>query len=94
MGGPDPGPRKDQGTPEKDVQLDTAYVMEFEGDSIAGTSHNIKNFETGAAVSGERIDGLLMFEKKLKPTDSFMLKGANTSVAFRFSEIALRMLGK
>jgi len=83
-----------QGTPETAIQLDTEYVLEFEGNSISGTSHNIKNFAAGDAPLGERIDGILMFEKKLKPSDPFLIKGTDTTVTFRFSDIALRMLGK
>jgi len=83
-----------QGTPEKEVQLDTEFVMECEGDTIAGTPHNINNFAAGPASLGERIDGILMFEKKSKPADPFIIKGTHATVTFRFSDVALRLLGK
>jgi hypothetical protein len=30
-----------QGTPEKDIQLDSRFVVEQDGQTVAGTSHNI-----------------------------------------------------
>jgi hypothetical protein len=83
-----------QGTPEKEIELDTNYVMEFEGDSIAGTSHNIKYFEEGTVPAGERIDGLIIFSTQVDLHEPFKIRGQNGSVTFLLSENALRMLGK
>jgi hypothetical protein len=83
-----------QGTPEKEIQVNPDFIMKFGGDTISAESHNIKNFEAGSVAMGERIDGLLIFAKKLKPSDPFHIIGNNTNVTFRFSDVALRMLGK
>ena len=83
-----------QGTPEKDVnQLDMKYTMEQDGATVEGTALNIKNFEGGAVTKGNRIDGLLQFDKKIDPSHAFKIKNAKTTVEFKLSHDALKLLG-
>lgn len=83
-----------QGTPEKDVdQLSMKYTMEQDGATVDGTTMNIKNFEGGAVAKGNRIDGLLQFDKKLDPSHPFKIKNAKTSVEFKLSQDALKLMG-
>jgi hypothetical protein len=59
--------------------------MEQGGESVPGTSQNIKNFETGKVAKGERIDGLLVFAKQLDLSKPFMVKHGKDSVEFKFT---------
>jgi hypothetical protein len=80
-----------QGTPEKDIQLDTKFVVEQDGETVAGTSHNIKNFADGTATKGVRIDGILQMEKKLDLAHAFKIKGSQASVEFKLTEGDLKL---
>ena len=83
-----------QGTPEKNVdRIDTKYTMEQDGETVDGTPMNIKNFEGGPVAKGTRIDGLLQFDKKLDLSHPFKLKNAKTTVDFKLSHDALKLLG-
>jgi hypothetical protein len=83
-----------QGTAEKNIdQLNMKYTMEQDGATFDGTPMNIKNFEGGAVAKGNRIDGLLQFEKRLDPTHAFKLRNAKTTVEFKLSQDALKLMG-
>ncbi len=82
-----------QGLPEKDVQIDPKFTLEQDGQSTPGTSQNIKNFQ-GTAPKGERIDGLIQFDKKIDPAREFDLKNGNMTVKFKLSGVALKLLQK
>jgi hypothetical protein len=82
-----------QGTPEKDVQLDTKFVMEQDGQTFQGVAQNIKNFQSETALAkGERIDGLLHFARKIDPSHEFTVKNAAYVVMFKLTPEALQML--
>ena len=80
-----------QGIPEKDIMLDTKYTVEQDGQTVAGTSHNIKNFTDGAVTKGARIDGILEMEKKLDLKHPFKIKGSHSAVEFKLSPEALKL---
>ncbi|HYK91993.1 MAG TPA: hypothetical protein VE398_24715 [Acidobacteriota bacterium] len=80
-----------QGTPEKDIQLETKFVVEQNGEKIAGTSHNIKNFADGAVAKGTRIDGIIEMSKKLDLTHSFKIKGGHSDVDFKLTPEAVKL---
>ena len=81
-----------QGTPEKDVQIDTTFVVTQDGKTIAGTSHNIKNFAAGTAAKGLRIDGILQLDQKVDISRPFTIKGANNlSVEFKLTPEAVQL---
>jgi len=83
-----------QGTPEKDVnQVNMKFTMEQDGATVDGTTLNIKNFEGGAVTKGTRIDGLVQFDKKLDLSHPFRIKNAKTTVEFKLSQSALKLLG-
>lgn len=83
-----------QGTPEKNVeQLNMKFTMEQDGEMVDGTPLNIKNFEGGAVAKGIRIDGLLQFDKKLDLAHAFKIRNAKTTVEFKLSRDALKLLG-
>ncbi len=66
-----------QGTPEKDVQVNPSFEVEQDGKTFAATSHNIKNFTSGAVAKGIRIDGIVQLSEKLNLSHPFRIKGAN-----------------
>ncbi|MBI4457315.1 MAG: hypothetical protein HY644_15660 [Acidobacteria bacterium] len=75
-----------QGMPEKEINLDTTFTIEQGGESITATPHNIKHFEDGKVVKGERIDGILEFSKKVDLSKPFKVKNGKESAEFKFSE--------
>jgi hypothetical protein len=82
-----------QGVPEKDVQLDTKFVMEQDGQTFQGVAQNIKNFQSETALAkGERIDGLLHFTQKIDPSHEFTVKNGSYAVTFKLTPEALQML--
>jgi hypothetical protein len=81
-----------QGTPEKDGSLDIDFTLEQDGQAQTGTAHNIKNFKAGSMAKGERIDGILQFEKKIDPSHAFVVKNAEGAVEFQLTPEALKML--
>ncbi len=74
-----------QGMPEKDIQLDTKFVVEQDGQTLTGTSHNIKNFADGPVAKGTRIDGILETGKKLDLAHAFKIKVGQANVDFKLT---------
>ena len=82
-----------QGTPEKDVKIDTGFTVEQDGESVKGTSSNIKNFTDGGLVAkGTRVDGVVELGKKLNLAHSFKIKGKNSTVEFKLSPEAIKLM--
>lgn len=82
-----------QGTPQKDVQLDTgAFVVEQNGQTISSTAINIKGFQKGKAPKGTQIDGLLVFEKQVDLSKAFSIVNGRDSVLFKFKAEQLKEL--
>jgi hypothetical protein len=81
-----------QGTAAKDTTLNTKFEVEQDGQTVAGASHNIKNFADGAVAKGIRVDGILQLEKKLDLTHAFTIKGKDVSVDFKLDAGALKEL--
>jgi hypothetical protein len=81
-----------QGTPDKDGNLTTTFTLEQDGQTTPGTIHNIKNFKEGAVVKGERIDGIIQFEKKVDLSHAFTISNGETSVEFNLAPDALKLL--
>jgi hypothetical protein len=82
-----------QGTPEKEIQLDTKFVMEQDGQTFQGVTQNIKNFQSETALTkGERIDGLLHFSQKIDASHEFTVKNTSCLVTFKLTPEALQML--
>lgn len=82
-----------QAIPDKDLKLGTRYSLEQDGHSYPGSTQNIRNF-AGTAPKGERIDGLIQFEKKIDPNHEFDLKSGDTVIKFKLSAEALKLLQK
>ncbi len=82
-----------QGVPEKDIQVDTAFTLVQNGETVKGTTQNIKNFQ-GTAAKGQRIDGIVQFDKKVDLTKEFDIKNGTATIKFKFSSDALKMLQK
>jgi hypothetical protein len=80
-----------QATPEKDIQIDTAFDVEQDGQTFAATSLNIKNFEKGVATKGKRIDGIVQLDKKLDLSHPFKIKGTNSAAQFKLTADAVKM---
>jgi hypothetical protein len=82
-----------QGIAEKDIKIDTAFAVEQDGQTTAGTSSNIKNFAGGGLVAkGDRIDGIVEVGKKLDVSHSFKIKGKNSTVEFKLSPEAIKLM--
>jgi hypothetical protein len=82
-----------QGVPEKDVMVDTKFFLEQGGEKADGVVQNIKNFQSTTMVpKGERIDGIIYFQKKVDLTQEFTVGNATTSVVFKLSHEALKLL--
>lgn len=75
-----------QGTTQRDVQLDTSvFTLEQDGQSTAGQTLNIKNFQTGKVPSGTQVDGLIEFATRVDLSKAFRVKHGSDSVEFRFN---------
>jgi len=77
-----------QATPNKNVQVDTTtFVLEQNGETLAGAPTNIKHFEKGtvAVHQGDRIEGLLTFAKLADLSQPFTIKHGSDSVQIRFT---------
>jgi hypothetical protein len=83
-----------QGTPEKEGKLDTKFYLEQDGETTEGVARNIKHFESGAVTKGERIDGILQFDRKLDLTHQFTIKSSKNSLKFKLSEEALKLMAQ
>ena len=81
-----------QGMPDKEIAIDTKFVAEQDGQTISGSSFNIKNFDGTKVAKGTRIDGILQLEKKLNLAHPFKIVGTNGSVEFKLTEEALKIM--
>lgn len=82
-----------QGTPEKNVQIDTTnFVIEQNGVTVKSVPTNITHFEKGkaAVAKGQRIDGLLTFDKVVNISQPFTVKHGNDSVEVKFTSEQLK----
>jgi hypothetical protein len=77
------------GIADKKMNLRTDFVVEQDGEQIAGTIMNIMNFADGSVAKGEKISGILELQKKVKLNDIFTIRGAGGRVDFKLSNIAL-----
>jgi hypothetical protein len=76
-----------QGTPEKDVALETTgFAVQQGGESIPATPVNIKHFEKGKVSKGDRIDGMLQLDKQVDVAKPFTVLHGKDSVEFKFSD--------
>ena len=74
-----------QGTPQKDLDFSTTFSITQDGETITSTPSNIRNFKAGPVPNGQRIDGVLIFSKKIDLTKPFKLqyeKGAEKELNF------------
>jgi hypothetical protein len=82
-----------QGTPQKDFDLTAAFSIEQEGQTMQGTSTSIKNFVNGKVPAGQRIDGIVDFQKKVDITKPFTVKNGKGEVQFVLTAEAIKALG-
>jgi phenylpropionate dioxygenase-like ring-hydroxylating dioxygenase large terminal subunit len=76
-----------QGTPQKDVNLDTTgFMVQQGGESFPSTPLNIKHFEKGKVSKGDQIDGMLQLARQIDLSKSFAVLHGKDSVEFRFSD--------
>jgi hypothetical protein len=83
-----------QGTPDRESKLDTTFYLEQDGETTEGLTRNIKNFESGAVTKGERINGVLQFDRKVDLTRQFTIKNSKTSLKFKLSQEALKLMAQ
>ncbi len=81
-----------QGTPDKNGTLDTTFSLEQDGQTTEGVARDIKGFKSGAVTKGERINGILQFERKLDLTHQFTIRSSKNSLKFKLSEEALKLM--
>jgi hypothetical protein len=78
------------GTADKNMKMNTDFVVEQDGEKFVGTIMNLKNFVDGDVAKGEKISGILELQKKLKLNHLFIVRGAGGSVDFQLSGVALQ----
>jgi hypothetical protein len=81
-----------QGMPDRDIAVDTKFSAEQDGQTIAASSLNIKNFDGTKVAKGTRIDGILQLEQKLNLAHPFKIVGSHGSLEFKLSEEALKII--
>jgi len=77
-----------QGTPTRNLQMDTTnFIIEQAGETITGVPTNIKHFEKGrvAVSKGERVEGVLTFDKLADVSQPFTIKHGSDSVQIKFT---------
>ena len=82
-----------QGTPSKEIDLNNAFTIEQDGQTMTGTSTSIKNFVGGKVPAGQRIDGIVEFPKKVDLSKSFTVhNGTAGAVQFVLTDAAIKAL--
>ncbi len=81
-----------QGMPEKDMEVDTRFFVDQDGQTYEAHSLNIKNFDGNTVPKGTRIDGMIQLDAKLDLTHPFTVRGAHGSVEFILTPEALKMM--
>lgn len=82
-----------QGTPQKEVELDTSnFTIQQGNETVAAKAVNIKHFEKGKVAKGDRIDGVLEFEKLIDVSKPFTVKHGADSVEFKFTDDQLKAM--
>ncbi len=81
-----------QAMPDKDIAIETKFVAEQDGETISGSSLNIKNFDGTKVAKGTRVDGILQLDKKLNLAHPFKIVGAHGSVEFKLTEEAMKLM--
>jgi hypothetical protein len=82
------------GTADKKMKMSTDFVVEQDGEQIAGTIMNLTNFVDGSVAKGEKISGILELQKKVKLNRLFTVRGAGGLVDFKLSSNALMNVSK
>ncbi len=77
------------GTADEKMKMSTDFVVEQDGEQIAGTIMNLLNFVDGSVAKGEKISGILELQKKVKLNRLFTVRGAGGLVDFKLSSNAL-----
>jgi len=81
-----------QGTPQKEIEFTNTFTIVQNGETLSGTSTNLKNFVTGKAPTGQRIDGLIEFPKKVDINKPFTVKNGKGEVEFVLTPEAIKAL--
>lgn len=83
-----------QGTPDKDGTLDATFYLEQDGQTTDGVARDINHFRSGVVAKGERINGILQFDRKVDLTHQFTIKSSKNSLKFKLSEEALQLMSQ
>ncbi len=86
-----------QGVAEREVRFNTTnFTIEQDGQSSGASPMNIRHFERGnvSVPSGERVDGVLAFERAIDPSKPFVVRYGGESVEFRLDADALRQIAE
>jgi hypothetical protein len=81
-----------QGTTQKDIDFSSEFSIVQGADTLNGTSTSIKNFATGKIATGQRIDGIVEFAKKVDISKPFTVKNGKGEVQFVLSPEAIKAL--
>jgi hypothetical protein len=82
-----------QGTPLKEFDLNNAFTIEQDGQTMTGTPTSIKNFVAGKVPAGQRIDGIVEFPKKVDLSKPFTVHNGTAGAAqFLLTEAAIKAL--
>jgi hypothetical protein len=80
------------GTAEKNTNLDTKFILLQDEQKASANVMNIKNFTDGEIPKGEKISGIIHFDKKLNFQKLFTVKNSVNMVDFKLSDNALMKL--
>jgi hypothetical protein len=80
------------GTAEKNITLNTNFIVEQGEDRLPGMITNVKNFVDGPLAKGEKVSALMQVGKKLNLNKPFTIKGTDGFIDFQLSDDALRMV--
>jgi hypothetical protein len=84
-----------QGTATKPVELDSStFTIDQGGQAVKSVPTNIKNFMKGKnkLVQGDRVDGLLTFEKAIDLSKPFAVKHGRDVTTFQFSASQIKAM--
>jgi len=85
-----------QGTAQRSIELDsTRFTIDQDGQSMPGTATNIKNFMRGKnkLATGDRVDGVLTFAKKVDLTRAFTVTyDKDMAAEFKFNSNQVRAM--
>jgi hypothetical protein len=80
------------GTAEKNTNLDTKFILVQNEEKVTANIMNIKNFTDGEIPKGEKISGIIQFDKQINYQKLFTVKNSVNMVDFKLTDNAIMKL--